>query len=497
MSDPRAPVIAGAGQISRRAVDGGPSPLDFMVHAACAAAEDAGPGGETLLARAASVGVVDCFSWPVSDPGAALAHELGIAPRETVVSARGGTGPLELLGDLCARIRAGELDVALLAGGEAVNPFMRAIRDGRPTGWGDGPGSEPSRVVGADRPANHAAEEAAGLIAPIFFYPLIESAVRGAARRSSEAHRRWLGELWDRFAAVAEDNPHAWTREPPRGAEALATASEANRMVADPYTKLLTANIQVDQGAALLLCSAQAAQDAGIAPERLVHVHATAKAHDHWFVSERDALHRSPAIAACGRAALGHAGAGIDDVAHLDLYSCFPSAVQIAAAELGIDLDRDARAPTVTGGLTFAGGPANDYATHALATMTGRLREDPDALGLSTAVGWYLTKHAVAVLSARAPVAPFRHHDVQAQVDALPRRRVAEGATGDATVEAYTAVHDRDGTPTLAIVTCLVGDDEARAPARSEDPATIAALLDGEPLGRTVRLDGAAGFAFG
>jgi acetyl-CoA C-acetyltransferase len=70
-------------------------------------------------------------------------------------------------------------------------------------------------------------------------------------------------------------------------------------------------------------------------------VHASAAAHDHWFAASRQDLHRSPTIAACVRATLGHAGIGVDDVAHLDLYSCFLSAVQIAAGELGLDLVTD------------------------------------------------------------------------------------------------------------------------------------------------------------
>ena len=32
------------------------------------------------------------------------------------------------------------------------------------------------------------------------------------------------------------------------------------------------------------------------------------------------------------------AGVGVDDIDHVDVYSCFPSAVQVAAAELGLPL---------------------------------------------------------------------------------------------------------------------------------------------------------------
>ncbi len=492
--DPRTPVLVGAGQVTHR--DGEPpSPLELMVRAARAAADDT--GSAELLGRVQSVAVVDLFSWPVPDPGAALAAELGIQPQETVVSARGGNGPIALLGDLAARIAAGQLDVALLAGGEAGTAFQAAMREGRDPGWTTQPdGIASTRIVGTDRDPGDPAETEAGLIAPIFWYPLFEHAVRGAAGRTREEHQGHLGELWLRFADVARDNPHAWTRDPPRTASEIAEPSRGNRRVSDPYTKAMNANITVDQGAALLLCSVEAARAAGIAPERWVFVEATAGAHDHWLCGERDAFHRSPAIAACGQAVLAHAGAAIDDVALLDLYSCFPSAVQIAAAELGVDPLDPARLPTVTGGLAFAGGPANAYVMRSLATLVDRVREDPDARALATAVGWYLTKHGTALLGGRPPARLFAHHDEQATVDAQPRRTIIpadERAAGR--VEAHTAIYDRDGTATMGIVS-LVTADGRRAFGRTHDAATIAALQEEEPLGREVRTDGTATFAF-
>jgi acetyl-CoA C-acetyltransferase len=487
--DARLPVIAGAGQVTWRDGDP-PPPLGLMTEAAHLAAADAERGGEALLGRAASVSVAESISWPVPDPGRELAAELGIQPRETVCSVRSGTSPIALLADACARIAAGELDVALLAGAESWTPFMRATREGRGTGWLQQPeGTQPDRLVGDHQDPSHPAELAAGLIAPITYYPLFESAVRSAAGHKPAEHTSWLGRLWGRFAAVAAGNEHAWARDG-FDAEAIATPSPANRMVAEPYPKLMTANIQVDQGAALLVCSNEAAEAAGVPLERRVFVHAAAEAHDHWLAGEREALHHSPALAACGRAVLGHAGADVDDVSHLDLYSCFPSAVQVAGRELGIDLEHDDRPPTVTGGLTFAGGPGNDYCMHSLATMAGRLRGDGGELGLATGVGWYLTKHAVAVMSARPPAEPFRSFDLQDEVDSLPRREIAQDATTEAPVEAYTALYDREGVPTTAIVSALL-EDGRRAFARSEDRAVIDGLLAGDPLGRPVRLAGA------
>jgi len=339
-------------------------------------------------------------------------------------------------------------------GGEAGTSWAAALREGRDPGWGTQPaGTAPTRTVGVDRDPGDPAELEAGLIAPIFWYPLFEHAVRSAAGRTRKEHQVQLGELWLRFADIARENPHAWSREPP------ATAAE-------------------------------------IAPERWVFVEATAGAHDHWLCGEREALHRSPAIAACGQAVLGHAQAGIDDVALLDLYSCFPSAVQVAANELGIDLHDPARAPTVTGGLAFAGGPANNYVMHSLATLVERLRAQPEARGLATAVGWYLTKHGAALLAGRPGERAFAHHDVQAAVDAQPRRAIVP-ATEEAqgSVEAHTAIFDRDGRPTMGIVALRLPDGR-RAFGRSHDHGTIATLQGTEPLGRRARTDGAATFSF-
>jgi acetyl-CoA C-acetyltransferase len=469
-------MLVGAGQHSRRVGEPEMSPLELIVRAARLASER--PGAGQLLERTQSVRIVDCLSWPVPDPGALVAEALGMRPAETVRTLTSGTGPLDLLADACTEIQAGRLEVALIAGAEAIVPFMRATREGRPTGWPEQPAdATPTRVLGNEATPSHEAELAAGLLAPIHYYPWFENALSADAGRTPDEHRQWLAQLWHGFALVAESNPEAWTQEPP-SAQEISTAGEDNRMVAFPYSKLMTANIQVDQGAALLLCSARAAEEAEISPENRIFVHASAAAHDHWFAASRQDLHRSPAIAACACATLGHAEIAVDEVAHLDLYSCFPSAVQIAAGELGIDLATDSRPPTVTGGLTFAGGPGSNYVTHSLAAMSGRLRENPDALGFLTGVGWYMTKHANAVLSARPPARPYTHAEPQAEVDALPRREVVSAAEIEGPVESFTVTYERDGTPSRAITSCLRADG-SRALSSSADPETIQALLEG------------------
>jgi acetyl-CoA C-acetyltransferase len=237
------------------------------------------------------------------------------------------------------------------------------------------------------------------------------------------------------------------------------------------------------------MCSVERAEALGIPRERWLFLHAGADAHDHWFLSNRADLSSSPAIRLAGRAAMDGASIGVDDLAHVDLYSCFPSAVQSGVRELGLGLDRQL---TVTGGMSFAGGPWNNYVMHSIATMAGVLRDHAGAFGLCSANGGYVTKHAFGVYSTDPPRSGhFEHTEPQAEVDALPRRDMAADYAGPVTIETYTVMHDRENTPERALVACSTPDGR-RTWGNSSDAATMKAMVNDEFVGRaaTVSADG-------
>lgn len=482
---PRTPVIVGTGQVTHRHHDRDfAEPVALIVAALRAAAADSGTG-DALLRRADSVRCVAVAGWQYRDAGALIAEDLGITPRETVqTNAFGGDGPQRLVNETAAAIAAGELDVALLGGGESVSSLRAAQKAGVTPAWRtQSDDVAPTRTSGTDRYPVNEAEAAVGLAAPLDMYALIESAVGGRAREDSASHLQRIAELWSRFSQVAADNPHAWIQRAYTAAE-IATPSPENRAVSSPYTKLLSANIQVDQAAGLIITSTEAAAAAGVPKDRWVFIHAGAQAQDEWHVTERRELAASPAIRAIGAAALGHAGATIDDIAHIDLYSCFPSAVQIAAAELGLSLERQL---TQTGGLTFAGGPGNNYATHGVAALVTALRRDPAALGIATALGWYATKHAIGVYSGRPPNQPYR--SLSPEPDRPAPRLARTDYTGPATLEAFTVQRDRDGAPSAAALAALTPDGD-RALVRVEEPELLQALLADDLIGRPVDVAG-------
>ncbi|WP_280238693.1 acetyl-CoA acetyltransferase [Nocardia abscessus] len=484
--DPRTPVLVGAGQVVHRPDEPGlPGPVQLAAESLRRAGADSGVG-DRLLRSADLIAAVAPVSRAYGDLGALVAADLGATPSRTVQSVRfGGDAPQRLLNTVAQAIAEGRSDVALLTGAEAVSSWNAATRTGAAVDWPEqAEDVGPDEVIGSDRGPNSDMENAAGLWGPVYFYALMETALRRRLGSSEAAHRERIGALWARLSQIAARNPYAWQPVPHTAAD-LVTPAPANRMVSTPYPKLMVANLTVDLGAGLILCSAAAADAAGVPRDRWVFPHGGATATDEWFVSERMDMSRSPAIAAAGKAALGAAGIAIDDVAHIDLYSCFPVAVQIAAEELGLPIDDPARPLSVTGGLTFAGGPGNNYTTHSIATLSGILRADPGAYGLATALGWYSTKHSVGVYSARPPERLFRAAEAEVP---RARREPAPGYTGTASVEAYTVAYrkgpapDRADEPEAVVVSALTAAG-TRILVRASDADTLAAFTAGDPLG--------------
>lgn len=484
--DPRTPVLVGVGQWSNR-VDRGEiavEPAELMAEALRRAAADCGTGTDTLRGLEA-IRVVSLLSWRYRDPGAAVASRLGASPRDTAVSPVGGNEPQVLVNQACRDIAAGDVDLVAICGAEAWRSRTGVRGSGQELPWTEQDESVPAaRPTGEPFDISHPAEIARRIFLPTQVYPLFEQALRHAAGRSIDDHLVHLGELWARFSEIAATNPHAWIQEAMTG-EAVRTPSPSNRWICWPYTKVMNANNTVEQGAGLLLCSAERARRLAVPPERWVFPLAATEANDHLAVSHRADLRSSPGIRLAGRRLFELVGVEPDDLAHVDLYSCFPSAVQIAAAELGLPI---ARPLTVTGGLSFAGGPWSNYVTHAIAAMTNVLRSDPGSLGLVTANGGHVTKHALALYSTEPPATGFRWLSVQDQVDTFPRREVCRDPDGAAEIESWVVQHDRDGEPERAMAACLL-DDGRRAWGTTSDADTVADLRSGaEQIGRKVKL---------
>jgi len=500
--DPRTPVVIGGGQLNQRVDRGEPAlePVDLLAEALRKAAVDTGaPDPHAVLAAADTIAVVNIISWRYRDPGSLVATRIGAQPKRTWYTVASGNAPQSLLNRAAQDIRDGVADLVVIGGAEAWRTrtaTRRADAHARPEWTLEPENAAPSWTLGDDTPLLCANEMARGVMMPVQIYPLFESAIRAAAGRTIAEHDVHLSELWSRFSAVAARNPNAWIQHA-YTPEEIRSTDGGNRMVGAPYRKLMNSNSAVEQGAGFIVCSAERAEALGVPTDRWVFPRSGADARDTPFVSNRPDLGRSPAIRATGRVALELAEIGVDDLAHVDLYSCFPSAVEVAAAELGLagpDGRLDGRDLTVTGGLSFAGGPWNNYVSHSITTMVGVLRAEPGALGLVTGNGGFLTKHAMGVYSTTPPPDGFRWASPQTEVDAAGSVELCEAWDGPATVEAYTVMHSREGEPELGIVLARLADGR-RAWGTSGEADDLTELLAVDAVGRAVALTSAGAFA--
>lgn len=418
------------------------------------------------------------------NPPRAVARRIGVNPVNAIYGCIGGDTPQTLVNEIAQAIADGEIGIALLAGGEAIDTARKAMRAGISLDWQEEDnGSLDDRGMGVTLASPH--ELAHGIGIPVQTYPLFENAIRAELGNSIEEHLKFMGRVMAPFTRTASENPFAFYGEP-REAAALAMVDADNRYICLPYPKLMNARDSVNQGAALVMTSVGKARELGIDPGKWVFIHGCAEAREKLLVSERVNYHSSPAIRANAATAFAMAGKTAADMDFIDLYSCFPSAVEIACAELNLDLD-DPRGLTVTGGLPFFGGPGNNYSMHAIATMVSLLRAHPGSYGLVTANGGFLSKHATGIYSAAPFLGNWKQPDAeadQAGIDAMASPEFTEQPDGPATVETYTACFKR-GEPDRGIVIGRLYADGRRFVANTPaDETALAHLLAQDQMGR-------------
>jgi acetyl-CoA C-acetyltransferase len=478
--DSRTPVLVGVGAVSQREADPARAqePLALMAAALERAAEDA--GSRALLARADSIRATRGF-WNYPDPCRLLAERFGAARARSEIAEIGvlQTTPL---GRAAADIAAGRADVVLVTGGEARHRSQRARAAGALAPLTQQPPVTPDSVLRPHAPILSERELRAGVGLPVAQYAMIENALRAAEGVSLAAHRLELAELQATFARIAAANPDAWFRDPV-SAEAIADASR-NPMLAFPYGKLHCSHWNVDQAAGLVFCSVATARALGIPRARWIFPLAVADANQMLPLSERREPQRCAGFARAAERAFERAGRGVADVAHRELYSCFPSAVRVQQRELGI---RDARPPSVTGGMAFAGGPLNHFVMQALVRMAGVLRGDPGSSGLVTAVSGMLTKQGVSLWSSEPAAGGFAHDDVtEATVRDTQAVELLPTAAGRATVATYTVLYE--GADAKRAVLLCDRADGGRMLVPSDDAAFALRATREELCGRDVRI---------
>jgi acetyl-CoA C-acetyltransferase len=462
LSPDRIPVIAGIGEIADKPKDVSHAlePVALMVEAARLADAEA----KGLLREVDSIDIVGLVSWRYSDTAALLCEKLGVAPKRAVYGPVGGESPIRYLHEAARRIANGDSVVGLVTGGEAQHAVNHAKRSNIELPWTAYATDAPKFQRAADYV--HALAVKQGVAWPINVYPLYDVASAHAWGQTPEQATAESAQLWSANSKAAARNPYAWLGKELSPSE-VATPSDDNRMISWPYPKRMVANPNVNQGAAIIITSLAKAREAGIAEDQLVFVGAGAVANEPRDWLTRPQFVQSHAQTAVLNAMQRHA----ESFDAVELYSCFPVVPKLARRTLGLGADQ----PTsVTGGLSFFGGPLNNYMSHAACAMVREVRAGVK-LGLVYGQGEFVTKHHALILGREPQVRDNRPDAVldmgaQATADPMlgPPVAINETPDSDATLETFTVLFDPAGRPDYGAVIARLdsgGRTLARVPA--------------------------------
>jgi acetyl-CoA C-acetyltransferase len=476
--DPRTPVLVGAGLVTQREEDpqAADEALALMIRATHAAGLDA---GTLALLSGIERAYVPIGRWQYRNPGRLVATAVG-SPTATSVSALAGVSQQTILSAAATAIASGEITTALVVGGEAGHRLQRAHATGLVLV--DTVSTDLADVVMKPHdPMLPDYEQATGLGSmPVGYYAILESAWRHAAGVGTDRRRDDIATRYHRFSKIAAANPHGWDDD-----VVAADTIRNERMLAFPYTTHHVSNWSVDQASALLICSVSEAQRLGIHRSKWVFPHVFTEANHMVNITARGDLHRCVGAEMAAHATLEAAGCTAADLDFVELYSCFPVAVDVFAAALGI---ADHAGMSFTGGMPFAGGPFNNFVLHATAQLAHQLRTTPGGRGLITTVSGVLTKQGVAIWGTDPSPTGYTSIDVTpATAAATEERTVDPQYRGRATIAGYTRLHRRGGAPPRGVAVLDLPNGQ-RSIASTDDDSTLAAMEREELCGRSVNV---------
>jgi acetyl-CoA C-acetyltransferase len=494
MVDPRTPVIVGVGQFTERIDDPeyrGMSAVDLATAAAEAALADTGVNVATVAKTVDTVFGLRQFEISGPMPAAfgksnnyprSVMNRLGGDPARVVLEPVGGQSPQKLVTEAGNAIVAGDADVVMIMGSEAGSTARYfANRDDKPdfTEHVEGQLEDRGHQIFSyidEYTIQH------GLTGAPVQYGLLENARRSRLGLSVAEYRLKMAELFAPFSKVAAKNPFS-SSPVERSVEEILTVTDDNRMICDPYPRLLVARDTVNQGAAAVLMSVEAARRLGVPEEKWVYLHGHADVIEQAMLDRVD-LGAGPASVMAAQEALRVAGLGVDDMATFDLYSCFPFPVFVICEALGLSAD-DPRGLTLTGGLPYFGGPGNSYSLHAIAETVVEMRAKPGKFGFVGANGGILSKYSVGIYSTD-PIEwrTDRSAELKEQIAALPKVEVTKQPDGAATIETYSVRYDwpiRTG-----IIVGRLDSNGSRFMATTDDDDLVALMSDGDPLGANI-----------
>ena len=418
--------------------------------------------------------------WRYRDPGKWIAKNNDFKSIPITYVTKIGVLQQNLINDACLKIENGEINASIILGGEARYKQLRSIIEKKE--YSETKLDEnPDFYIKAkeDLYGDEELEELGAMA--VGYYAAIETAIRKNDGEKINDHQNNIASMYEEFSKIASNNKDGWI-DNPYSKEEILDNSKKNKMLAYPYNKLHCTSWNVNQSAALIICSEELANKLEIDKNKRVYP-ITSSENNHMI-----AIQQRPKI--FDSLGMQYAANSISKVIErlditldaYDLYSCFPAAIKMFSKSLGLDNEIS---KTITGSMAYAGGPLNSFVLHSTVKMIQKIRTSELSHGLVTGVSGMMTKQSFCVWGKKYKE-HFIFNDVtdQAELNEIPIE-LSSITEGEGEIIGYTIIEGSESIPKAV----LYIDDEKkhRKVVSSFDKIFINLLMEEEWVGKKVK----------
>ena len=424
--------------------------------------------------------------WRYRDPGKWIAKNNDFKTIPTTYVTKIGVLQQNLINEACLKIENGEINASIILGGEARYKQLRSVIEKKEY-FETKLDENPDFYIKAkeDLYGDEELEELGAMA--VGYYATMETALRKNDNENIEEHQNNIASMYEEFSKVASNNEDAWLDHPYSKKEILET-SKKNKMLAYPYNKLHCTSWNVNQSAALIICSEELANKLEIDNKKRVYPISSSENNHMIAIQQRPKLYESLGMIYAAKS-INRMMEQLDiRLDAYDLYSCFPAAVKMfsKSLELGSEIPK-----TITGSMPYAGGPLNSFVIHSTVKMIQKIRALEARHGLVTGVSGMMTKQSFCVWG-KEYQEQFIFDDVteRAKLDEKPVE-LSDIAEGEGEIIGYTIIEGSEH----ASKAVLYLDDEKkhRKVVSSLDKNFINLLMEEEWVGKKVKFkDGQA-----
>ena len=422
--------------------------------------------------------------WRYRDPGKWIAKNNDFKNIPTTYVTKIGVLQQNLINEACLKIENGEINASIILGGEARYKQLRSVIEKKEY-FETKLDENPDFYIKAkeDLYGDEELEELGAMA--VGYYATMETALRKNDNENIEEHQNNIASMYEEFSKVASNNEDAWLDHPYSKKEILET-SKKNKMLAYPYNKLHCTSWNVNQSAALIICSEELANKLEIDNKKRVYPISSSENNHMIAIQQRPKLYESLGMIYAAKS-INKMMEQLDiRLDAYDLYSCFPAAVKMfsKSLELGSELPK-----TITGSMPYAGGPLNSFVIHSTVKMIQKIRALEARHGLVTGVSGMMTKQSFCVWG-KEYQEQFIFDDVteRAKLDEKPVE-LSNIAEGEGEIIGYTIIEVSEHSSKAVLY--LDDEKKHRKVVSSFDKNFINLLMEEEWVGKKVKfIDG-------